>query len=250
VTTVLSIGTTHPWNVAGVGLDVRIGAELDVRVLSVVTAVSAQDAGGLHALHAVPAAIVRAELASIAWEEVDAIRVGAIGSAEGVYAVAQAAGTTAAPLVVDPVFAATLGGELADEATIRAIRDALATLPTAIVTPNVIEAGVMLGDCVTRENIERSAAALQVRGARAILLKGGHLDGPPIDALATAQGVQLFEGDRIAGQMRGTGCTLAMALSCSLARGEELADAVAFAREFVRDKIERAVQLGATRAAY
>jgi len=251
VTTVLSIGTTHPWNAAGVGLDLLVGAELGVRVLTVVCAVSAQDDQELHALHAVPAEIVRAQLAAIPWERVDAIRAGAIGSAEGAYAVAQAAGTCDAPLAVDPVFSATLGGRLAGEPAMRAIRDALATLPTAIVTPNIAEAGALLGGReVTRENIEACAAELQSRGARAVLLKGGHLEGPPLDVLASADGIVRFEGERIDADMRGTGCTLAMALACALARGEELAAAVSFARAFVRGKIERAVQLGAMRMAY
>jgi hydroxymethylpyrimidine/phosphomethylpyrimidine kinase len=251
VKTVLSVGTTHPWNAAGIGLDLRVGAELGVRVLNVVCAVSAQDAQGLHALHAIPSAVVRAQFAAIPWDRVGAIRVGAIGSAEGVYAVAQAAGTSAAPLVVDPVFAATLGGELADEPAIRAIRDALATLPTAILTPNIAEASVLLGGRrVSRDNLEACAAELQARGARAVLLKGGHLDETPLDVLATADGVLRFEGERLAGQMRGTGCTLAMALACALARGEELAAAVAFARAFVREKIAHAVQLGGMRVAY
>jgi len=241
VTTVLSIGTTHPWNIAGVGLDLRIGAELGVRVLTVVCAVSAQDAHGLHALHPVPRAVIEAELASIPWDRVDAVRIGAAGSAEAVYALAEAVRVPGIPVVVDPVFAATRGGEFADEAAIRAIHDRLLPMPTAILTPNLAEAGVLLGGLrIERANLEDAAAQLQARGARGVLLKGGHLAGAPVDVLASAAGVEVFEGERIAGEMRGTGCTLAMALACALAGGETLVDAVIFARGFVREKIAQA----------
>ena len=249
--TVLSIGTSHPWNVAGVGLDLRIGAELGTRVLTVVAAVSAQDARGLHALHPVPRAVVRAQLEAIPWDRVDAVRVGALGSAEAVHAVAEAVRVPGMPVVVDPVFAATRGGEFADDTTIRAIAERLMTLPSAIVTPNISEAGVLLGGRrIERDSLEDSAAELQTLGARAILLKGGHLDGAPVDVLAMADAVERFEGERIEGEMRGTGCTLAMALACALGRGDEMLDAVRFARRFVREKIAHAVEFGGLHAAY
>jgi hydroxymethylpyrimidine/phosphomethylpyrimidine kinase len=251
MTTVLSIGTTHPWNIAGVGLDQRIGAELGARVLTVVCAVSAQDAQGLHALHAVPPAVVRAQLAAIPWEAVAAVRIGALGSAEAIYAVAEAVRGAGVPVVVDPVLTATRGGSFADTAAIDAIGDALLALPAAIVTPNLAEAAILLGERhIERESLEAAAVALQALGARAVLLKGGHLAGEPVDVLATAQGVEHFTGERIAGEMRGTGCTLAMALACALARGDELLPAVAFARACVREKIAHAVQFGGLRAAY
>jgi len=251
MTTVLSIGTTHPWNIAGVGLDQRIGAELGARVLTVICAVSAQDAQGVHALHAVPPEVVRAQLAAIPWEAVAAVRIGALGSAEAVYAVAEVVRGAGVPLVVDPVLAATRGGSFADASAIDAIGAALLALAEAIVTPNLAEAEILLGgQRIERESLDAAAIALQARGVRAVLLKGGHLAGEPVDVLATAQGAQRFTGERIAGEMRGTGCTLAMALACALARGDELTPAVAFARAFVREKIAHAVQFGGLHAAY
>jgi hydroxymethylpyrimidine kinase/phosphomethylpyrimidine kinase len=142
--------------------------------------------------------------------------------------------------VVDPVFAASRGGELTDAGARRAVADELATLPNVILTPNLEEAAALLGvHPIDRAAIGDAAAALQVRGAQAVLLKGGHLEGDPVDAFATAAGVELFTEPRIAGEMHGTGCTLAMALACELAGGTPLAQAVAAARAYVRAEIAR-----------
>ena len=240
---VLSIGTTHPWNIAGVGLDLRVGAELGVRVLTVVCAVSAQDAGGVRALAPVPPETIAAQLDGVPWAIIDAVRIGALGSADAARAVAAALAARELPVVLDPVIAATRGGSLADDATIAALADGLATLPV-LLTPNLIEAQRLLGRAVDRASMERAAVDLRNRGAAAVLLKGGHLDGAPRDVLATQSGTCVFEGERIPGEMRGTGCVLAMALAVALARGSSFADATTFARAFVREKIVAAVEFG------
>ena len=234
---VLSIGTTHPWNVAGVGLDIRIGAELGQGVFTVVCAVSAQDNHGVHALELLDVATIDAQLKAIPWDAVRAVRVGALGVPETVPLIATALARRDVPVVVDPVVASSAGGALAGEGTLRVIGETLATLPQVILTPNLGEAALLLGRDIGREQLAGAAAELQQRGARAVLLKGGHLSGEPTDALAEAQGVELFSEPRIDGEMRGTGCMLAMALACALARGDDLREAVCFARGFVRDKL-------------
>ncbi len=236
---VLSIGTTHPWNVAGVGLDLRIAQEYGVRALTVVAAVSAQDARGVHALQPQPTAIVRAQLEAVPWDRIGAVRVGALASADAVFAVAEALAAHPQVLaVVDPVWSASLGGALSNDAAIEALRDRLATLPNVILTPNLAEAALLLGvERIERDDMQRTAEQLRARGAFAVLLKGGHLSGDPADLLAHAGGTTSFADTRIAGEMRATGCTLAMSLACEIARGASLLDAVAAARGFVRAKI-------------
>ncbi|MDE2482259.1 MAG: bifunctional hydroxymethylpyrimidine kinase/phosphomethylpyrimidine kinase [bacterium] len=248
---ILSIGTTHPWNIAGVGLDLTVGAELGATVLTVVAAVSAQDAAGVRDLHPVPHATFAAQLACVPWREVAAIRVGALPNAAAVATVAEALVASGAPAVVDPVVAATRGGALGDDAVLPALRERLAGLPNVILTPNLDEAARLLGrETIARDDLADAAAKLRARGARAVLLKGGHLDGAPCDALATVDGVTTFADDRLAHGMRGTGCVLAAALACALGRGDALSDAVAFARAFVREKIAHARERGGLRVAY
>ena len=250
VSAVLSIGTTHPWNIAGTGLDLRVAAELQARALTAIAAVSAQDARGLHALAPVPPWALQAQLDAIPWDEIGAVRVGALGSSQAVNAVADALGSREVSVVVDPVIETSAGGRLADDETIAAIGTRFLTMPAAIVTPNLREAAILLGEPIDRASAARAAERLQERGSRAILLKGGHLEGDPFDVLATATETTLFESARIEGTMRGTGCVLAMSLACALAGGATLRDAVAFARQFVRTKIAAAVQFAGVRTAY
>ena len=249
---VLSVGTTHPWNVAGVGLDQLIGGEFGVRVLTVTTAVSAQDAGGVRGLYPLPAEAIRAQFASIPWDAICAIRVGAAPTADAIHEVADALlQHPETPAVVDPVFTATLGGKLAEDGAFPVFRDELATLPNVILTPNVGEAAMLLGTKdLTRNDLAEAAGALLARGARAILIKGGHLSGDPVDTLASADGVDRYIDNRLPGDMRGTGCTLAMALACELARGMKLLDAVRSARAFVRAKIASAQEFAGINVAY
>ena len=238
---VISIGTTHPWNVAGVGRDLVVGSEYGVRVFTAIAAVSAQDGRGVAALHAVPADVLAAQLAVLPWDSAGAVRIGALPTAAAVAAVA-------APLrlrpwlsaVVDPIFTASRGGELADAAARYALRDELAALPSVVLTPNFAEAAFLLGRAaIVRDEIAEAARELRDRGAAAVLLKGGHLGGDPADALATPQTVEVFSEPRIAGSMHGTGCTLAMALACELAAGRPIAHAVRAARAYVRAQLAR-----------
>jgi len=249
---VLSIGTLHPWNIAGTGLDLLVGAELGARVLTVMTAVSAQDARGIAALATLEDQIVRAELDALPLDYVSAVRVGALTSPENVRVVA---GTLRrlydVPAVVDPVLAATRGGTFADEGTVEAIRSELLVLPNVIATPNIAEASALLaGRTIDRDSIGEAARALQRLGSRAVLLTGGHLDGNPVDALATHDTIELFGDTRLANDMRGSGCVLAMALAVELADGHDLHSAVRHARVFVRKKIETARQFGDFLMAY
>ncbi len=238
---VLSIGTTHPWNVAGTGRDLVIGERLGARVFTAVAAVSAQDARGVRALEAVASGALAAQLEALPWDAAGAVRVGALPTAASVDLVAgYLRARPELPAVVDPVFAASKGGALAGDDARAAVRERLATLAGVVLTPNLSEAAVLLEAAEPgRDDMERAAAALQRRGARAVLLKGGHLDGDPVDVLATADGTLVMCEPRLDVRMPGTGCTLAMALACELAEGRNLAHAVRFARAFTRAEIAR-----------
>lgn len=249
---VASIGTTHPWNIAGVGLDARVLAEYGLRHAMAVVAVTAQDEDGLHALHVVPPQIVAAQLESLP-EDVAAFRVGALVASETVRVVAAFLRERAAhtPVVVDPVLAVSLGGSLqSDDALPETLRDALLTLPV-IVTPNVPEAEQLLNVRIeTPEDARLAARRFVERGARAALLKGGHLHGEPVDVLASDAGDEAFSGARLPGSMRGSGCTLAAALAAELALGRDLRTATAAARSYVREKIAAGTMRGTLQVAF
>lgn len=237
---VLSIGTTHPWNIAGVGLDTAIACEYHVHPYTAVAAVSVQGVRGVEALQPLSSYMLDAQLAAMPWERVGSIRIGALATGANVrVAVTHLRAHPQVLAVVDPVLSASNGGALVDAASIIVLRDELGTLPNVILTPNLDEAATLLESArVDRESMAQSAQTLRARGAYAVLLTGGHLSGDPCDVLAVAEGVQAFRGSRIPTEMRGTGCTLAMALACELARGSSLDEAVLGARAFVRAKIE------------
>jgi len=237
VATLASVGTTHPWNVAGIGLDARVAAAFGLRHFMAVAAVTAQDAHGVRAQLAVPPDVLRAQLSVL--RGADAYRIGALPTPEAVEAVVEhLASVPGVPAVVDPAFSATLGGALSSDAAIEAFRERMCALPV-ILTPNVPEAERLAGEPVADlAGMQRAARALLERGAAAVLLKGGHLDGATVvDVLLTPQFARTLSAPRLRGEMRGTGCVLAAVLACELARGRSLDVAVETARDYVRDRI-------------
>src|SRR5581483_10583807 len=156
------------------------------------------------------------------------------------------------PIVVDPVLGASTGQALwTNAAYIEELRPVLLRLPV-IVTPNLDEAALLLHSKPLRDRKAMASAGAQLvaTGARAALVKGGHLAGDPADILMTPGGSQIFEGSRLAGEMRGTGCVLAMSLACELALGRELKTAISNARDYVRGKIEAGTRFGSLQTAF
>ncbi len=239
MTTVASIGATHPWNIAGVGLDARVFAEYGLDHAMAIVAVTAQDERGLHDLHVVPPDAIRAQLQTLP-DDIAAYRVGALVSSKTVDIVARFLRRHAerVPVVVDPVISVSLGGSLqSDKQLLATLREELLTLPV-IVTPNVPETEQLLNTRIARVEDQRAAAREFVeRGARAAYVKGGHLLGDPVDVLVSDSAEQTFSDVRLPGPMRGSGCTLAAALAAELALGRDLTDAAPAARAYVRNKI-------------
>lgn len=244
---VASVGTTHPWNIAGVGLDARVCARYGIRHTAAVAGVSAQDASGVHALHAVPTPVLEAQLRALPPASVYCI--GALPDAAAVRAVAAfLAARSANAAVVDPVFTATLGGELADGAAIDAFRSELIPLPI-ILLPNRSEAERLLGRTIDFAGAPTAAQELRARGPSAVLLKGGHFEGVLRDILV-AGSTTFYEEARLGGSMRGSGGVLAAALACELALGNDLRAAVVAARALVRERIAARIVFDGVQVAF
>lgn len=235
---VVSIGMTHPHNVAGLGLDIRIAAEYGVRHAMVVAAVSAQDDRGVQAISALPGESLLLQLRAAGAGDAAAVRIGALGTAAHAAAIA---GFLTAPqnVVLDPVLGSSAGGSLYVDDPLAALL-ALAAQTRAVVTPNLEEAERLTGIHVERvEDMLAAGQSLCARGARAALVKGGHLRGDPVDVLVSGDVVETFADSRLPQRMRGTGCRLAMALACELALGRTLGQAVRGARAYVRANLAR-----------
>jgi hydroxymethylpyrimidine/phosphomethylpyrimidine kinase len=236
-----SIGTTHPWNIAGVGLDARIAQRLGARHVAVIAGVSAQE-GGETLTTAVPADAIAAQLRAAQAAAPDAYRVGALLSPEGIDVIADALRNVSRPVVCDPVIAGSTGTIFANDATINALRERLFRRCT-LVTPNLEEASRLCEFPVNdRATMAGAAYTLVERdGAAAALVTGGHLHGEASDVLYTRGATTTFEGTSLAGGMRGTGCVLAAAAAIYLGRGENVNDAIFAARALVRDAIAHAL---------
>jgi len=248
---VCSIGSTDPWNAAGLGLDIRALAACGARPVSVVAGVTAQDRSGVRAAAPIEPALIAAQLDALADAGVAAFRIGALLDAAGVKAVAAYVARVRVPVVYDPAFAPSGGGSLADDAAIAAARETL--LPhVTLVTPNLAEAGRLCGVTppADGDTMERAARSLVAQGAHAALVKGGHLAGAPRDVLVDADGVVSYEGVRLPLDLRGTGCLLACAVAVELARERPLREAVTSARAFVRERIANGRPFGGMRVAF
>ncbi len=254
---ICSVGTTEPWNVVGLGLDIRALAACGARAVCVVAGVSAQDRNGVRAASPIAPDLIAAQFAALGSAPIAAVRIGALLDAASVAAVtaalkARGVVSRAAPVVYDPVFAASAGGTFASDATFAAILADLIPLVT-VVTPNLNEAArfadVEPADA-TPDAMARWGRGLVAAGAQSALVTGGHLAGDPVDVLSDAAGDVRYTAPRLPGELRGTGCLLACALAAGLARGEPLRDAIVAARTFVRLRFCAAIDIAGMRAAY
>lgn len=233
---VLSIGMTHPRNLAGIGVDVRVAGEYAVPHAMALAAVSAQHEAGVQCIFALPEGVLLDQIAA-AGDGANVVRIGALGSAKHFGALSGV--LQGRRVVLDPVFASSAGGALYIDDPLPALR-ASAMGAWSLITPNLEEARALTGmEIASQEQMIAAGGRLLELGWDAVLIKGGHLPGDPVDVLASADGVQIFTEPRLPGPMRGTGCTLAAALACELASGRELAAAVKGARAYLRAKLAR-----------
>jgi hydroxymethylpyrimidine/phosphomethylpyrimidine kinase len=244
--TALTVAGSDSWGGAGIQADLRAFAAFGVWGTAAVTAVTAQNHRGVLASHLVAADMVAAQIDSVAESEVvGAVKTGMLGDAAVIEAVAAALGRhDLGPLVVDPVQAASHGGRLLDPAALPVLVDRLLPICT-IVTPNLPEAEALLGRPIAgRAEMPAAAEELAALGARAVLLKGGHLPGPASPDLLWEGGVATWlEGDRIAAaHSHGTGCALSAAIGAGLARRDSLPDACRAAKAYVRLALEALVK--------
>ena len=244
---VLAIGGSDSSGGAGIQADLKTLQAVGVHGSTVITAVTAQSSTAVHAVHDVPAAMIRAQLQAVLGDlGADVVKTGMLSSAAAVDVVA--AEVAGRPLVVDPVGVSTTGQALLTPAALVLLRSRL--LPLAIVvTPNLAEVEALTGFVVERAtDLEEAARRVYALGPRWVLVKGGHLIGPPLDLLY--DGVQSYElhGQRIdTPHTHGTGCTLASAIAGYLALGDDVLAAALKAKEFVAESLRRGYPLGSGR---
>ncbi len=229
---------------AGLQADLKTFAALGVFGTSAVTAVTAQNTAAVRGVEPVEAAFVVAQVDAVLDDlPVRAVKTGLLATAGTVAAVADLADAGRLPnLVVDPVMVASTGDRLLDPAAEALYRDRL--LPRAVVaTPNVGEAGVLVGATLRTVDERRDAARTLVGwGADVVVVTGGDAPGDEaVDVVVGVTGLTELSAPRVETvNTHGSGCSFAAAVAAALARGDAVRDALLAAKAYVHDAIDHA----------
>jgi hydroxymethylpyrimidine/phosphomethylpyrimidine kinase len=234
---------------AGIQADIKTVTMLGAYAATAITALTAQNTEGVFGVLPVPPDFIRQQI-EVVLDDIgaDVLKTGMLHDAAVIEMLAAVLEERAAalPLVVDPVMAAKGGARLIEPDAIDALKQRLIARAT-VLTPNLPEADILCGGAIGDVAAMRAAGEeLLQLGCRAVLVKGGHLAGDTVkDVLVSAAGVKIWESPRIASRhTHGTGCTLASAIAAGLAQGQDIEDAVARARDYVRHAIATAPGLG------
>ena len=242
----LTIAGSDPSGGAGIQADLKTFHQFGVYGEAVVTLLTVQNSVRVSRVEVMPVSLVLEQIEAVL-DDIPpaAAKTGALGSAEMVRAVARAADGFQFPLVVDPVMVSKHGLPLLPETAAAAIREEL--LPRgALITPNVPEAEALTGMTIrTLDDVRRAAERICWMGARAVLIKGGHLDSGATDVLYDGAEWREFPAPRLATRhTHGTGCTYSAAITAGLASGLALTEAVERAKRFIHEAIRTNPGLG------
>lgn len=244
----LTIAGSDSGGGAGIQADLKTFHAFGVFGTSAITAITAQDTRGVHGVHAVPLDLVRRQIEVVAADlQPAAFKTGMLATAELVEGVAAAIRDLRLPnFVLDPVMVATSGDRLLDQDAEAAVAELLVPLAT-VVTPNLDEARLLAGREIRGEADMRAVAERLVeRGAGAVLVKGGHLEGREVvDVLVDGSGFRAWRHPKlVTTSTHGTGCTLSAAIAAGLSHGRPLREAVGDGLDFAHRAIAEAPGLG------
>ena len=245
---VLSIAGLDPTAGAGILADIKTFAANQAYGMACVAAVTVQNSRGAHGYKPVAPEFLEQQLESLLTDlPPRAVKLGMLGSAGTVEVVARQLQRHPVPWVVlDPVWKASSGAPLMDDAGWRALRKQL--LPrVSVVTPNVQEATELAGVPASTQaaDLERAAMAIHAMGPKYVVITGGHLERPT-DLLYDGEKFVTLAADRVrTPNTHGTGCTFSAALAANLANGKQMQDAVVLAKAYLTAALKQAYAIGA-----
>lgn len=241
---VLVVGGSDSSGGAGIARDIETIASLGLRTCLAVTAVTVQTHESVRDIrHLQPRLVADQMRAALQANEVAAIKIGMLATAEIVVAVAGVLREYPhVPAILDPVLASTSGRALLEAGAIRVMTRDLMPL-CRLVTPNLIELALLAGvePAADESDAVRQGRKLQAAGPQALLIKGGHSSGPrSTDILLRSDHEPVrFHMPRLAGSMRGTGCMLASAIATHLARASPLEDSIRKSKLYVYQRLQK-----------
>jgi hydroxymethylpyrimidine/phosphomethylpyrimidine kinase len=233
--TVLTIAGSDPSGGAGVQADLKTLADFGVRGLSAITALTAQNGHAVKGVMAVPRRFLIKQIETLLGAfKVDAVKIGMLASAEILLSVTRLIKKRELKnIVLDPVLRSSNGYPLFEKKGLSTITRLLPLVK--VLTPNIDEAGVLSGIKVKEvKGMEEAARRILLLGPAYVLVKGGHLKGPPVDILHDGRRFYYYEGKRVTRKdLHGTGCNLSSAIAAGLARGRTVNRAVEDAKSYV-----------------
>jgi hydroxymethylpyrimidine/phosphomethylpyrimidine kinase len=244
---ILTIAGSDSGGGAGIQADLKTITALGGFGMSVITALTAQNTLGVQGVYDIPVEFIEKQFDSVATDiGVDAAKTGMLSSSEIIRSVAKKIRQyRIQKLVVDPVMVAKGGSPLLREEARGALINDLIPL-AMVITPNIPEAEVLTGMQITSlKSMKKAAAAIHKRGARNVIIKGGHLEGDAVDLLYDGKKFHALSSPRIATMhTHGTGCTFASAIATGLARGNSVLEAATQAKAYVTEAIRFGLAIG------
>ena len=242
----LTIAGFDPSCGAGVVADLKTFAAHGCYGVAAITSMTAQNTQGVEAVHNTPSAELREQLEVLAKDsDIAAVKIGMLGNRGNAVVVAEFLDAHKFPVVVhDPVMRSSSDSELLEQNGVKYLSTELLKRST-VITPNIPEAEVLTGLAITDvSGMEAAARKLGEMGARAVIVKGGHMDRA-IDVVFDGKEIYQLSGDKVKLEnTHGTGCTFASAITAQLAAGRGLVEAATLAKAYVVKAIEKAYPVG------
>lgn len=244
---VLTIAGSDCSGGAGIQADIKTITAHKMYAMSVITALTAQNTTGVYGVLDTEAAFVAQQLDCVFTDiRPDAVKIGMVSNPQIITIIVEKLRHyQARNIVVDPVMVATSGSTLMAQEAQQSLREQLLPLAT-VITPNLHEAEVLTGCSIhTDQQMLAAAEQLQQMTRTAVLLKGGHMQAHANDLLVQQGEAVWFYGQRVENpNSHGTGCTLSAAIACNLAAGNDLAEAVRLAKEYITGALSAQLDLG------
>lgn len=244
--TVLTIAGSDPTGGAGLQADLKVFRALGVHGLSVPSALTVQNTGGIDYLAAVDDGIIKRQLDFLLKDiRPDALKTGMLYAARAVELVADAVKEhSLGSLVVDPVTVSSSGASLMEDGTLNAVRDRLFPI-SRVVTPNIYEAAVFTGMNIRGEaDMKEAAKSLKEMGPEVVIITGGHFEKQAVDLYYDGHDFYSLKSEKIPGEYHGTGCAFSAAVAALLSIGHTPIEAARKAKEFVQGAIKKAYNPG------
>jgi hydroxymethylpyrimidine/phosphomethylpyrimidine kinase len=242
----LTIAGFDPSCGAGTAADLKTFAAHGCYGVAAITSLTVQNTQGVETVHNTPSAELRAQLEALAKDcDIAAVKIGMLGNRGNAVVVAEFLDAHKfAHVVLDPVMKSSSGAELLDAGGIKFVATELLKR-ASVITPNVPEAEILTGLTIKDvADMEAAARKLVEMGARAVIIKGGHMERA-VDVLLDGNEIVQLSGERIKTEnTHGTGCAFASAVAAQLASARSLVEAVTLAKAYVTKAIEKGYPIG------